>query len=129
MSKIIIIGHGELAVQALTTVEMIIGDQSPEQVAAIPFFACDSLETLIGRLKNQVESFGEGDLIVFADVKGGSPCNAAQALSKKYQFKLICGFNLPVLLEAVISKDNLNNAEQLEELEIFGKNALKLMIK
>lgn len=115
MTKIILTAHGELSSALLYSVGMIAGQQDPEQVAAVNFYPNDSLDTLKDRLEEQIVKFNpeENHVIVFCDLKSGSPFNASVLLSKKYNLTIVHGMNLPMLLEIVLMKDMYATKEDL----------------
>ena len=115
MTKIILTAHGELSSALLYSVGMIAGQQDPEQVAAVNFYPNDSLDTLKDRLEEQIVKFNpeENHVIVFCDLKSGSPFNASVLLSKKYNLTIVHGMNLPMLLEIVLMKDMYKTKEDL----------------
>ena len=60
------------------------------------------------------------DLIVFADLFGGSPCNTAfETLIQDERVSFIAGMNFPMVLTALLC-DSMN----VEELILEGQNAI-----
>ena len=116
MTKIILTAHGELSSALLYSVGMIAGQQDPEQVAAVNFYPNDSLDTLKDRLEEQIKKFDpeNNHIIVFCDLKSGSPFNASVILSKTYSnLTIVHGMNLPMLLEIILMKDMYASKEDL----------------
>ena len=129
MTKIILTAHGELANAFLYSVEMIAGEQNPNEVAAVNFYPDDSLETLKGRLEEKILEFDpeENHVIVFCDLKAGSPFNASFLLSKKYKLSVVYGMNLPMLLEILLMKDMYNNREDLLPVMDLAKESIGII--
>ena len=115
MTKIIMTAHGELSSALLYSVGMIAGQQDPEQVAAVNFYPNDSLDTLKDRLEEQIKKFDpeNNHIIVFCDLKSGSPFNASVLLSKQYNLTIVHGMNLPMVLEIILMKDMYASKEDL----------------
>lgn len=109
--KVILISHGRFSEEILKSAEMILGPQ--ENVCSIIFLANDSLEVLKNKIEGKLKEFLEEDVLIITDLKGGTPCNAAFLLQKTYKFTLLTGLNLPILLEALISKNTENSADLL----------------
>lgn len=101
---IVIISHGALAVGLVDTAKMLFGD--PENVAAFSLEAGDDIDEYRKTFAKTFESFPEGSIIL-ADLYGGTPCNQALLYAQESgkAFKLVCGVNLPMLLNVVISRE------------------------
>ena len=127
-TKIILVGHGTIGTALLESLTMIMGPQNPDEVVAIEFYMDDSLDILKGNIEEQIVRIAnEGDhLIVCCDMQGGSPFNASFLLSKKYPMTIICGMNLPMLLEFVVVKDMYETKEQVADLVDRSKDTLKV---
>lgn len=129
MTKLILVAHGDLGNSFLRSVTMIVGDQNPDEVAAINFSPDDSLDTLKARIEEQLIKFKptENHIIICCDLKAGTPFNASYLLSKKYPLHIISGTNLPLLLELVLSKDSLTDLESLSNVIEMSKTTLSVM--
>ena len=129
MTKIILTAHGELSKAFLYSVEMIAGEQNPDEVAAVNFYPDDSLETLKGRLEEQIIKFNpeENHIIIFTDLKAGSPFNASFLLSKTYKLSVIYGMNLPMLLEILLMKDMYNTRDDLLPVMDLTKDSIGII--
>lgn len=101
---IVILSHGGLAVGLVDTAKMLFGD--PENVAAFSLEAGDDIDEYRRTFAKTFESFPEGSIIL-ADLYGGTPCNQALLYAQESgkAFKLVCGVNLPMLLNVVISRE------------------------
>lgn len=129
MTKIILTAHGELSSAFLYSVGMIAGKQDPEQVAAVNFYPDDSLDILKGRLEEQIVKFNpeENHVIIFCDLKSGSPFNASFLLSKKYKLTIVYGMNLPMLLEVLLMKDMYASKEDLAPVIDMCKDSVGML--
>lgn len=129
MTKIILTAHGELSSAFLYSVGMIAGQQDPEQVAAVNFYPDDSLDTLKARIEEKIVEFNpeENHVIVFCDLKSGSPFNASFLLSKKYKITIVYGMNLPMLLEVLLMKDMYTSREELQPVIEMCKDSVGMM--
>ena len=125
-TKIILVGHGRLGLAFLDSISMIVGPQDENEIVGVEFSEDDSRDTLQERIEEHVKRFeGENNhLVICCDMQGGTPFNASYLLSKKYPISIICGMNLPVLLEFVLMKDNYETKEQLVEIVEMARERL-----
>jgi len=125
-TKIILVGHGTLGKALVNSVSMIMGPQDPSEVVGVDFSEDDSRDTLQEKVEEAIINFNLEDdhLVICCDMKGGTPFNACYLLSKKYPMNIICGMNLPMLLEFMVVKDTYQTKEQLIELVEMTKDSL-----
>lgn len=125
--KVILISHGRFCEEILKSAEMILGPQ--ENVYPIIFLASDSLQTLKDRTEEKLKELSGEEIVIITDLKGGTPCNVAFLLQKAYNFTLLTGLNLPILLEALISKDIESDSEALgDKLVEVGSHSIEKII-
>ncbi|MFM1652887.1 PTS sugar transporter subunit IIA [Brevibacillus sp. B_LB10_24] len=100
---IILISHGWMAVETLKSAEMILGPK--ENAAAIAMEATDSPESTKQKLQEELAKFSHcEEVIVLADLMGGTPCNVSLTLLGDHpNMQLFTGFNLPLVMELLAS--------------------------
>ena len=96
MIPIIIMNHGLFGKELIATAEMVVGKL--EEVQAVSLMPGMTLEDYLEQSEVAVNQAG-GKAIVLTDLYGGTPCNVAMMLRQRYELKVICGMNLPMLLE------------------------------
>ena len=107
MIKILIITHGELGMEMLSTAEMIIGKQ--EEVEAMTLTAQDSLATMHSRVGEILKGIKTSDgTLILTDMLGGTPCNACLPFSTDYNIEIVSGLNLYMLMSSLINRSNLD---------------------
>ena len=110
MVGIVIASHHTLAEALKQTLAVIIGNA--DNVAALSLAKTERLEDFSARLIETVKEkeTGEG-VIIFTDMFGGTPCNAAlMHFGKDDKVKVLAGFNLPIVIEAVMhSSKNIDD--------------------
>ncbi|AMB96445.1 PTS sugar transporter subunit IIA [Aerococcus urinae] len=130
MVKIIIICHGNLAQEFKSSLKMIVGDSS--DIYPISFKEDEGTDDLLNKIENTIKFNKLNSVIIFADIYGGSPFNAAirYAISDK-NVEVIAGVNLPILIDTYLSRDtdliNLIDkiqASSQEFIKYFNKNSL-----
>lgn len=109
--KYIFVSHGDLAKSILGSAQMIVGEQT--NVKAFGLYPNDDIGSLKDQVKAAIEEFGGGnDIICFTDLFSGSPFNAVVALMGDYPIRHITGMNLPMVLEAFMSRMNEENSAE-----------------
>lgn len=98
---------------------------SIEQVKAVCLNSADSSEAFLERLTGAVKEVDTGDgVLIITDVKGGTPCKCAAALVSD-EIRLIAGANIPLMLEAVMGRDEASSVKEFAgELLEIGKGGL-----
>lgn len=105
MVGIVITGHGHFPSGIMSAVELVAG--KPEQVAAVDFEAGQSGAELKAAMKAAVEGMEEKEVLILADLVGGTPFNTAAALTQETgdrKLRLLAGTNMPMVVEAVFSR-------------------------
>lgn len=69
--------------------------------------------------RNTIEDIKQKNLIIFTDMAGGSVNQVVTNLSKEYNYKIITGINIPLILELIFSSDDLT----FDDLKKSVKNA------
>ena len=103
MIGLVIVSHGALAAGLKSAAEMIVGPQSGVRTVAMD--AAADLDQLRSQIEAAVEEVGGvGAAVVLVDVMGGSPGNASAYLAMRGT-PVVCGVNLPMLLEVLMQRD------------------------
>lgn len=104
MTRYLLASHGTFASAAKEALQMIAGER--EEVRAVGLSPEDGPEQLAAALQQATADLGEDErLIVFTDLKGGSPHNAAvREFGQRPATTIISGLSLPMLLDSVLSK-------------------------
>lgn len=110
----IITGHGGFAPGLKAAYEMIGGDA--EDFVAVPFTNENTAEypdELVAAIDDLLAR--DGEVVVFCDLMGGQPCQQAMlAQVSRPGVEVVCGANLPMLLECLMSRDG--TAAELADL-------------
>ncbi|MDU5512118.1 PTS sugar transporter subunit IIA [Enterococcus gilvus] len=108
--KYIFVSHGDLAKSILGSAQMIVGEQTG--VKAFGLYPKDDIGGLKEQVKSAIEEFGGKDIVCFTDLFSGSPFNAVVSLMGEYPIRHITGMNLPMVLEAFMSRMNEDNTAE-----------------
>ncbi len=102
MIKGIIIGHGEFAQALLDAAEKILGKQKMVEVFSNKDLSCEALTNI---LKKTITGNNQG-MIIFVDLPGGScAISCLNILKENKELKILCGVNLPMLLEFFLLRE------------------------
>ncbi|MFT8811786.1 MAG: PTS sugar transporter subunit IIA [Liquorilactobacillus satsumensis] len=122
MIHILLLSHGPFCEGLLDSVEMISGSQ--KNLVAIPLNPGQSPDDYREKIDNQISSIPANDgLIVFCDLKGGTPYNISASLKSKYHFNLITGVNLPILISVLLSRNEQATVENLTAVALTKENS------
>ena len=119
MVGIIVTGHGNFATGVLSAAKLIAG--TPEKLIGIDFTENDTVETLEEKIKKGIEELGTEEILVLADLAGGSPfkVSATIGVSSDKNIKVLSGTNLGMIIETALLRDGKN----LEEVLAFAKES------
>ncbi|MGX7205712.1 PTS sugar transporter subunit IIA [Enterococcus pingfangensis] len=112
MRNILIATHGSFASGIKGSLNLLIGDQSEISVIDAYIDDSDYTEKISQFFSNYQE---EDEYFVFTDLLGGSVNQKMLVYKNQYDFHLITGFNLPILLEIVLAGNPLTILE-IEEI-------------
>ena len=124
MYKIIIFTHGTLSSGLLNTSSLILGEQPEIEIFSVEL-GCDLLELKERVSKSLKEAEKEKkEVLVLTDLMYGTPFNTLVELQKNYKFYHITGVNLPMLLEAINSRNEGTLAEVAENILNVAKTGI-----
>lgn len=120
---LIVTSHGNMAEETVNSAKMIVG--AMENIFVISMKDDDGLqgtsEKFDGILADLTE---ETEIVVLADLKGGTPCNVALMKASLYpKMEVVSGLSLGMLIEGLFSQCE-TAAELAQCLETIGKNAV-----
>lgn len=105
MVGIIVMTHGALSEGIVDASELICGPA--RQVETLSLRREDNIDNLNVAFKEALGRVDTGDgVLVLVDLLGGSPSNVASMnLRENPSFQLVTGVNLPMLIEALMSRE------------------------
>lgn len=124
MINILLLSHGRLAEEFLNTIKLIMGEQ--QGVHALGLGASESIEDFMNRIVAEYLKLNNNDgILVLTDLYGGTPTNAAiyGLLNKYNNMEILTGLNLPLLLEAII-KRNQPKVDLIDSLKKAGTEGI-----
>lgn len=110
MIGIVIVTHGQLAVEFRAAVEHVVGVQDAFEAVAIG--PEDDMDQRRRDIVSAVGSVDQGDgVIILTDMFGGTPCNLAISVMEAGRVEVIAGLNLPMLIKVVRVRSELSLAD------------------
>lgn len=125
--EILIVSHRGIAKGIKSTAEMVLG--SSGQIKAIELTE-EGVEAYSGELETYLASWltEEKMGLVFADIKGGTPYNQAELiltrLGLKNRAKVICGVNLPMVVDSFFREIDINSPDEMAQLIQSGRDGI-----
>ena len=122
MVGVVLVTHGNLGKELLSTAAFIIGDIPA--ATALSITASESAEEIRERMSAAIMSVdSEGDgVIILTDMFGGTPANVALSFLDERRVEVITGVNLPMLLKLTTARDeNRTLFEIAQDLALTGQ--------
>jgi mannose PTS system EIIA component len=104
MVGIIILAHGDLGLQFITTARLI-GLNSEESVVAISVIPADTTNALREQVAQAIKNVDRGNgVLILTDLFGGTPTNLSLAFLEEGKVEVVTGLNLPMVIKAINSR-------------------------
>jgi mannose PTS system EIIA component len=104
MINIVVASHGSLADKLKEVLEMILGEQ--EGLATISIEPFEGSADIIRKIEKVLdEQDNESGTLVLSDMFGGSVANVCLKVSRDIKMEIVCGVNLPMIIEAVTHRE------------------------
>lgn len=115
MIGLVIVTHGQLAVELRRAAEHVVGPQS--QLATVCIGPDDDMEKRREDIRARVIDVDSGSgVILLTDMFGGTPSNLAISMLKEGKVEVIAGVNLPMMIK-------LSEARQIGSLKDAAEKA------
>ncbi len=103
MKRVMMLTHGELCIGFQSAYDVICGDD--KAFSAIPMYPADSVETMKGKIKAELDKANPEDIIILmTDIPAGSTTQAAIPFMEEYKnLHVISGVNFALLLEIMMN--------------------------
>jgi mannose PTS system EIIA component len=123
MIGVVIVTHGQLAVELLHGAETIVGDLPHVTAVSIGWHedtqeARAEIEQAVARVK------GENGVVILTDMFGGTPANLAMTFLTEGRVEVVTGVNLPMLIKLASLRQKTDLLTIARELREDGRNAI-----
>jgi PTS system mannose-specific IIA component len=126
MIGIVIVTHNRLADALIESAEFIIGERS-EAIASVSIDLNQSAESLRKKIADGIKEVDKKNgIIILTDMFGGTPSNLSYSFLDEGRIEVLSGVNLPILVQAINSREKTDLAELGTSLEKFGKKSISL---
>ena len=125
MTGIIVTGHGHFPTGILSAVALVAG--KPENTAGVDFEEGQSSADLKAAMAGAMEALEGEEVLILADLVGGTPFNTAAGLKAERpdrKIKVVAGLNMAGLVEAVFSRPMYGLDELVEAILASGKDGI-----
>ncbi|NLH50302.1 MAG: PTS sugar transporter subunit IIA [Myxococcales bacterium] len=126
MVGVVIVAHGNLSGEILKTASLIVG--SPLQgVSSVSLTGQEKPDEVRERIEAAIKEVNAGHgVMVFTDMFGGTPSNIALSFLKEDKVEVVSGFNLPMLVDMVYSREGKSLRELSQQLAEIGRSSIRL---
>ncbi len=124
MIPIIVVSHGEMADGIQKTIQMIAGEQKNLHFLSL---SEDNPDSFKGELSTIFDKYPKTQSkLVLADLLGGSPylLTAELIIKEQANCQLISGVNLPMIIDSIFSRSNLQIEELVANVIEVGKTGI-----
>ncbi|MDY0008732.1 MAG: PTS sugar transporter subunit IIA [Bdellovibrionales bacterium] len=114
MIGLVIVTHGQLAIEFINVMEHVVGPQ--EQIASVCIAPEDDMETKRKEIMEKIKSVDTGKgVIVLTDMFGGTPSNLAISVTSEKHVEALAGINVPMLVKLASARktESLQKAAEL----------------
>lgn len=123
MINLILISHGSYAAGLREAAEMILGEQENLEVFGV--FPGDTVDIFSEKLEKAIENFNDpAHTLILADLPGGTPSNTAMMMVLKHKVHALVGTNLPMLIDVLSMRSDMEMDELKEEALTAAKNGI-----
>ena len=123
---ILIITHGQFGKELLNSCEMVLGKM--ENVYCFSLLVGMPPEQLIENVAAVLDN-APANSVILTDIYAGTPSNVGAIFAKKKQCQVICGLNLPMLIEAEMSRADAQGEEWADRIIDAGNHSIKNITK
>lgn len=118
--------HNQLADALIESAEFVLGRRH-EALAAVSIDLNQSAESLRKKIADGIKEVDKKDgIIILTDMFGGTPSNLSYSFLDEGRIEVLSGVNLPILVQAINSREKTDLAELGTSLEKFGKKSISL---
>ncbi|UCE53414.1 MAG: PTS sugar transporter subunit IIA [Desulfobacterales bacterium] len=126
MIGIVIVTHSQLGDALIEAAEFIIGGR-PKSLVSVSIDLNQSAEKLRRKISEGIKRVEKKDgVLILTDMFGGTPSNLSYSFLEEGRIEVISGVNLPILIQAVNTREKMGLSKLATSLEAFGKKSISL---
>ena len=128
MFDVLLVSHGHLAQETLTTARMVYGEPAGK-VSVIGFCPGESQDELLAKIESSVRNSAPRGCLVMCDILGGSPflmaTKAFVELRDEAPMEILTGLSLGMLVEALSAQEDASLSEAKEQALAAAQQSIK----
>lgn len=126
MIGIVVVTHSNLGDALIEATEFIIG-QRPEITVSVSINVNQNVDKLREKIVAAIKTVDmQAGVLILTDMFGGTPSNLSYSFLEEGHVEVISGVNLPMLIKAVNSREEMELSKLAVDLEAFGKKSISL---
>lgn len=128
MIGLVIVTHGQLAIELRRATEHVVGPQ--DKMATICIGPDDDMERRRDEIRAAVKSVGaDKGVILLTDMFGGTPSNLAISMLSRGKVEVVAGVNLPMLIKLSEARANASLSEAADKAQDAGRRYIAIASK
>ena len=125
MIGLVIVTHGELAIELKRATEHVVGPQDAIQTVCIG--PDDDIERRRDDIRKAVEAVESGrGVILLTDMFGGTPSNLAISMLREDKVEVLAGVNLPMLIKLAEARQSATLADAAQKAKDAGQRYIAI---
>ena len=125
MIGMILVTHGQLAVEFVNAMEHVVGSQ--DDIATVCIGPQDDMEARRKEIARAIEMVDSGNgAVILTDLFGGTPSNLAISLLQPGRTEVIAGINLPMLIRLAGARKELDLEGAAAAARDAGRNYITM---
>jgi len=123
MIGVVVVTHGQLAIELVNAAEMIVGDLPQFTPVSIGWH--DDVNNAREDIAQAIERVrGAEGVLVLTDMFGGTPSNLGMTFLETNQIEVITGVNLPMLIKLASLRSSQDLLAVAREMRDHGRSAI-----
>lgn len=119
MIGLVLVTHGNLALEFLAAMEHVVGPQ--EAARCICIGPDDDMEQRREEIQNAAHEVDQGKgVILLTDMFGGTPSNLAISIMENNRIEVLAGVNLPMLIKLASARGQMDLREAVDAAKEAG---------
>ena len=126
MIGVLIVTHSQLGDALIEAAEFIIGTRLDTTVS-VSINLNENADILREKIATGIKAVNRHKgVLILTDMFGGTPSNLSYSFLEEGRVEVISGVNLPILIQAVNKREEMELDKLAESLEAFGKKSISL---
>lgn len=128
MIGLVLVTHGDLAIEFLSAMEHVVGEQ--EATKTICIGPDDDMEERLAEIQHAAHEVDQGKgVIILTDMFGGTPSNMAISIMEVGKIEVLAGVNLPMLIKLASVRGSVSLEDAVEAAAEAGMKYINIASK